>query len=252
MSANNYVKYTPLYIECQGQKQKKKQNIFLQSIGSLDKDRIIKFHHDIRIQAETVNNSVSTIIKNINSEIFDKEKTRKASERIARANSRIMAIVKYATKANFNTEGDVIEEDILMYIEQYVTNILPTFYPDKTLTCSRNGVCKTMKFNPLEVSLLVDNLLSNSLKASANHFGVEIHEKEGKVVISIYDDGKGIQLEDVNSIFEKGVTTTNGSGLGLYNVANYVRNELKGQIVVDESFMPSENGRKGCKLIITF
>ena len=232
--------------------QKKKQNIFLQSIGSLDKDRIIKFHHDIRIQAETVNNSVSTIIKNINSEIFDKEKTRKASERIARANSRIMAIVKYATKANFNTEGDVIEEDILMYIEQYVTNILPTFYPDKTLTCSRNDISKTIKFNPLEVSLLVDNLLSNSLKASANHFGVEIHEKEGKVVISIYDDGKGIQLEDVNSIFEKGVTTTNGSGLGLYNVANYVRNELKGQIVVDESFMSSENGRKGCKLIITF
>lgn len=231
--------------------KKKKQNIFLQSIGSLDKDRIIKFHHDIRIQAETVNNSVTTIIKNLNKDQIDIEKTRKASERISRANGRIMAIVKYATKANFNTEGDLIEEDILIYIEQYVTMVLPTFYPDKQLFCCRNGASKIMKFNPLEVSLMIDNLLSNSIKASANRFNIDITEQSGKVAIAISDDGNGIQLDDHNSIFEKGVTTTTGSGLGLFNVSNFVRNELCGHIHIDETYKSPVENRIGCKLIIT-
>lgn len=43
--------------------QKTKQNLFLQSVGSLDLDRILKFHHDIRIHSSTISNTISRILK---------------------------------------------------------------------------------------------------------------------------------------------------------------------------------------------
>ena len=67
--------------------------------------------------------------------------------------------------------------------------------------------------------------------------------------MTISDDGDGLssKVMNPNSIFEKGITTTNGSGLGLYNVASFVNNVLKGTITVDHS-----QDIKGFKLIIKF
>ena len=67
--------------------------------------------------------------------------------------------------------------------------------------------------------------------------------------MTIFDDGDGLssKVTNPNSIFEKGITTTNGSGLGLYNVASFVNNVLKGTITVNNS-----QDIKGFKLIIKF
>ena len=67
--------------------------------------------------------------------------------------------------------------------------------------------------------------------------------------MTISDDGNGLSpsINNSDSIFEKGVTTTNGSGLGLYNVAKFVREVLKGTIMVDNNM-----DKKGFKLIIDF
>lgn len=232
-------------------RQKTKQNLFLQSVSNLDVDRIIRYHHDIRIQAETVDNSISTIIKTVNKDNPDKEKLTKAAERIDRANKRILSIAKFATKANFNFEGDTIKEDLFSFIEQYINTVLPPFYNDKKLLCKTNGLQYTTSFKPLEVSLMIDNLLSNSIKASADTFIVEFKKVNDRFQISISDDGNGISIADHDSIFEKGVTSTNGSGIGLYSVSQFVQTELHGTIQIDESYHSNSNKKPGCKLIIT-
>ena len=43
-------------------------------------------------------------------------------------------------------------------------------------------------------------------------------------------------INDPQDVFEKGFTTTNGSGLGLYNVSLYVKKSMKGSVVVDETY----------------
>jgi signal transduction histidine kinase len=44
--------------------------------------------------------------------------------------------------------------------------------------------------------------------------------------ISFIDDGKGLskELPSIDSMFEMGITTTSGSGLGLYHSQNIVKN----------------------------
>lgn len=215
--------------------QKTKQNLFLQSVGSLDIDRILKFHHDIRIHSSTISNTVSRILKLLHKGTLKLENLESQLERIGRANDKVMSIAQFATKANFSVSADSIEADLVEYISQYVTEVLPEFYDDCNLNCQSNGCSKITSFKPLEISLVIDNLLSNAIKAHATSFDMIFHEINNMIVITISDNGNGMETSIFNpeSVFEKGFTTTNGSGLGLYNIKAFVRDQLGGSINLD-------------------
>lgn len=219
--------------------QKTKQNLFLQSVGSLDLDRILKFHHDIRIHSSTISNTISRILKLLHKGILKLENLESQIERIGRANDKVMSIAQFATKANFSVAADSIEADLVEYIYQYVNDVLPEFYDDCKLNCQPNGCSKIMSFKPLEVSLIIDNLLSNAIKANATSFDLLFHDADAKIVMTISDNGRGIDksIPNPESVFEKGFTTTNGSGLGLYNIETYVRNQLGGSINLDKDLI---------------
>lgn len=230
-------------------KQKTKQNLFLLSVGALDTDRILKYHHDIRIHAATIHNTIGQLMKKVNRGQLTPDETTRLIERISRANDKITSIAQFATKANYSIDADVIKADIVSYISEYVNHVLPEFYGDLRLNCATNSCSKILEFAPIEASIFIDNLVSNTVKSDAKQFDIIFEKKEGTIFMTISDDGDGLssKVMNPNSIFEKGITTTNGSGLGLYNVASFVNNVLKGTITVDNS-----QDIKGFKLIIKF
>ena len=227
--------------------QKTKQNLFLLSVGTLDTDRILKYHHDIRIHAATIHNTIGQILKKANRSVLTTAETTKLVERISRANDKITSIAQFATKANYSIDADVIRADIVSYISEYVNNVLPEFYSELALHCTTNACSRVLDFSPLEACIFIDNFVSNTAKFNAKHFDVVFEKGVNAIRMTISDDGDGLSpnIMDPNSILEKGVTTTNGSGLGLYNVAKFVKDILKGTIIVD-------NNHKGFRLIINF
>ena len=224
-------------------KQKTKQNLFLQSVGSLDINRILKFHHDIRIHSSTINNTISRLLKILHRENLQINDIERLIERIGRANDKVMSIAQFATKANFSAAADTISADLIEYISQYVTGVLPEFYDDCQLSCHTNGCHKVMTFKPLEISLLVDNLISNAIKAHASSFDITFQNLPNFIRMTVSDNGNGIdkQISDPQSVFEKGVTTTNGSGLGLFNVSSFVEDQLHGIIELDKDAITAES-----------
>ena len=230
-------------------KQRTKQNLFLQSVGSLDTDRILKYHHDIRIHAATIHNTIGQILRKANQGSLSTEDTIKMIERISRANDKITSIAQFATKANYNINADTIHADIVNYIDEYINNVLPEFYGDLKMHCINNTCSKILDFSPLEASIFIDNLVSNSVKANSKHFDVAFENDNDAVCMTISDDGIGLSLDivDPNSILEKGYTTTNGSGLGLYNVASFVKTVMHGSVSVE-----NKQGKQGFKLKIKF
>lgn len=230
-------------------KQRTKQNLFLQSVGNLDTDRILKYHHDIRIHAATIHNTIGQILRKANQGSLSIEDTVKMIERISRANDKITSIAQFATKANYSINADTINADIVNYIDEYINNVLPEFYGDIQLHCSNKSCTKVIDFSPLEASIFIDNLVSNTVKANAKHFDVVFEKDNGAVCMTISDDGDGLSsdIADPNSILEKGYTTTNGSGLGLYNVATFVKTVMHGTVSVENN-----QGKQGFKLRIKF
>jgi sensor histidine kinase regulating citrate/malate metabolism len=83
------------------------------------------------------------------------------------------------------------------------------------------------------------DLFNNSIKAKAKNFIIEVNKNiNNEIIITFTDDGEGLSKEiiDPNEIFEKGITKTNGSGLGLYHVSQFIVNELKGHIEVNSKY----------------
>ena len=88
------------------------------------------------------------------------------------------------------------------------------------------------KFIPLEITTLFDNFINNSEKSKATKFEISFNISEENIIISLFDNGKNyIPDEDYDKIFELGYSTTDGSGIGLFQ-ANEIVKKLKGNINV--------------------
>ena len=212
--------------------QKTKQILFLQSITTLDKDQILKYHHDIQIFAETIQNWINNISRKLDKGEVTKNDILEFIEAVSKADNKILALARYSTKANFNQTGETITADIVEYIAQYMTQILPDFYSDIKFQVPSDLPEYKTRFKPLEISVLIDNLVSNSLKAEARNFKVQFEVIGEHLKISFIDDGKGLNssISDIEKIFEKGVPTTKGSGLGLFFVKDLIEREMNGKV----------------------
>lgn len=96
-------------------------------------------------------------------------------------------------------------------------------------------------FSPMDMTVLLDNLLDNTRKAAKRLKGSHkaiIQMKafasadDQEVILQFSDDAGGLDdsVTNLDSVFELGFTTTGGMGLGLYNIRKIVEEEMRGTI----------------------
>ncbi|MDP3586513.1 ATP-binding protein [Methylicorpusculum sp.] len=139
----------------------------------------------------------------------------------------------------------MIEADLGEYIVQYINDVAKQFnLGPLAINVETDGKGFIQKFKPIDVSIVIDNLIANAkkrqTKATSINFQVA-HPSKHTIHITIIDNGKGFdeKIEDLNRVFEKGFTTTDGSGLGLYHV-RHVLGEMNGTI--EASNRQDQNG----------
>ena len=85
-----------------------------------------------------------------------------------------------------------------------------------------------MEVDFAEIIMLVENVISNAVKASATALSVVCREDMGKTQIDFIDNGKGLAekyLADPDAIFELGETTSiGGFGIGAFHMREIVEN----------------------------
>jgi signal transduction histidine kinase len=211
----------------------KAQTLFLQSVTSLDAKSLVAFHHEICLNASIIDNYIGKTVKALR-QIEGTGKALENLEKISLANKRITAIAQFATKANFKSSTGKELTDIPSFFEQYILNVARDFIASGLTLEVNNSVMEPFEVRTrrIELSILIDNLISNASKAQARTVHVGIAKKQGNTLrISFVDDGRGLSdaIGNPEDIFEMGVTTTTGSGLGLYHSREIVR-ELGGTI----------------------
>lgn len=165
---------------------------------------------------------------------------------ISLANEKIATITRFTTKSNFLQASLETKEDIVAYITNYVKNIYQTLYKiDIEIINGDISFIKT--FQPIELSVVIDNILSNSRKKRASKVIFEYKLINKNLQICIRDVGKTLSkdIENWEMIFEEGVTTTKGSGLGLNHVQRIIEDDLGSKISYNPEY------KKGFELILT-
>ena len=144
-----------------------------------------------------------------------------------------MKLSMLITKSNFKADQEVRKVNISQYIREYI-DTYSYAYTDKikiTVSGKSNFISR---ISVLDLSIVLDNLISNSHKAKAKQIDLEFKDSQKGLDVLIHDDGKGIPNEFSNNpsvIFELGVKSdVEGSGIGLHTVKKKMKENLHGDI----------------------
>ena len=135
-------------------------------------------------------------------------------------------------KSNFDYKFTNQRINLPKYIEEYLNDI--NLSRNNINIETNNVIEKFALVNPIEIDIVLDNLVSNSVKAKAKKIMVEFTVSYNKLEIYYYDDGIGVSdllSKNPNSIFELGVRDSKekGSGIGMFDAKKRIEN-LKGTI----------------------
>lgn len=233
--------------------EERKRSMFLSSISTLDTETILNLHHQVTIYAVDIQQQIENLLVKISgNRVVESREVVDALEGIVLLNRKVMGIAKFATKANFRLQSERISGDLAQYINEYVTGVARDF-PHGSVKAINMAVAKgefECEFKPIDITVVVDNLISNAKKARASSMNFEItFPSKGLLSLRVWDDGPGLHrsIDEPARVFEKGFTKTDGSGLGLYHVKQ-VLGEMNGTIEVVKH--PDFPARRGAAFLI--
>lgn len=144
--------------------------------------------------------------------------------------SKINKLSKLITKADLSLLAETKLVDIQNYVQEYLTNFSNSFkvqyYSDIVEPLEK-------KISVLDLSIILDNLVSNSQKANAKELRLDFSRRGRTFVVDFTDNGDGVDLNmfTAQTIFEEGITNRRGgSGIGLTTIKDRMRKELNGDI----------------------
>nr|WP_314838510.1 ATP-binding protein [uncultured Flavobacterium sp.] len=227
------------------------KKLFDNSINNRDKEDLLMLQHQIVHTAGNITFSLDELIKLINSNI-SKEKLVEEVLNINLEVKKILSASRFVTNAGFNLESEKITEDVIQFTYDYILNnyipansFIHQKQPIKINFEKPENLKRIIKFMPLELTVLFDNLFTNSKKAKAKNIDIKWSKTKDSYNLTFKDDGDGIPDEIKDKIFEFGFTKTNGSGIGL-SLAKQTLDKLKAEISVDTNFS------KGVEFLIKF
>lgn len=199
-----------------------KRSLFLKSLTEVDVEDIIGLNHQVIFDATNIKNVVNDAIERIvlDNEYFNESVALEILQGISLSNQKVLLASKFATKANFRHQSDGIRADMVSYLQDYIqVSVQPNSLKIRTYIEIEEGIVFLTTFKPLELSIIVDNFVSNAKKARASNIKFHVSKKDNCLNINVSDDGKGIADDvDRTRIFDLGYSGTQGSGIGLYHI----------------------------------
>lgn len=215
----------------------KEQNRVIFSTVSEDQESFAAKCHLVKTNAVAIRNGIKSLGRKIGEENY------KEVGAIAISAERILSSLKYSALATFNMRDEFINEDIALFIDQFINKVMTVQYHAISFTVDRHDEV-TKRFSPQNLALIFDNLISNSQKSNSTQIVISLAKKGSNILIVYQDDGAGFaEADDLKKIFEFGWSNTGGTGIGLYNVQRAVT-RMNGRVVAERV------GSHGAKFII--
>ena len=214
----------------------RRRSHFLETFVNVDAATILNLHHQVTIYAVDIAQQIENFLtETADEKEIPRDTVLKTLEQMAFLNRKVMSVTKFATKANFKLDSEKIDTDLAAFIYDYIEQIARSTGSVRLQIQVENAhPGLKLRFNPIDASIIVDNLISNARKAKASQikFFLKQENKNG-LTIYVSDNGRGpTPGTSPARIFEMGYTTTRGSGLGLYHVRQAL-GEMGGSIELD-------------------
>jgi len=227
------------------------KNFLLEDISDDTKNLESILHH-IGLNTSLIKIDIANLARDINNN-EPKDKLVAVVKRISMLNEKITSFSKYFKKVNFKADSNNIDTDIVSFINEYIENV---YKLREDLKSNRQLLNTTIenplninfrrKICPIDIIIVLDNLISNSFKHKASKIILSWTKIKDGVQLSFKDNGRGIADNIIDYIFDFGFTTSHrGSGIGLYHTKEIIEN-MNGSIHVNNTI------KNGVEFLIIF
>ena len=234
--------------EEKAEKERQRAQYILNVSGVEDKNIMNSIH-----SIYNMSNRVKENLDDLSGVVQKSDKGMKKLEKAVMSNQRILSVSKIISKAGMIVDNNDASKQVELniFLDEYVNNVLSCIYDksDIDIACDIGRDFEYItKIKPLSFIMMIDNIVGNAIKANATELRIVVDGTSNEYyIIKFIDNGNGIDqsVHDIESLFEFGVTTTNGSGLGLFYAKKYM-DDIHGKI----NIVP--NGDKGISVVLEF
>lgn len=188
---------------------------------SEDADGLI---HTIKINSIEIKESTDILLQLLEEPEIDVERFRAKLGYIMINAERSLKMTEFVTRTDFNEDIEKRSVDVVRFIQEYI-DLYHNIYEDKLeFSIVTNNIRFIKNLSVLNLSIVLDNLISNSLKWQSSKIKISfnlINDKE--LSLKYYDNGLGLSprfLKNPNQIFDLSIREKSpegsGSGIGLY------------------------------------
>ncbi len=193
---------------------------------SPDADGLI---HTIKINNIEIRDGIENIIDDLTEDDYEISDLIKKLGFLKINAERSLKMAEFVTRSDLKEDIEKKDVDIVKYIKEYITLYGETFSDKISFNYLVNNSHLNKNISVLNLSIVLDNLISNSIKWGAKNILIEFNNISDKQLELIFsDDGDGLSnkfLNNQNRIFELSVRDTpttgmGGSGIGLFYTKN--------------------------------
>ncbi|WKZ76163.1 MAG: ATP-binding protein [Vicingaceae bacterium] len=212
----------------------KEKNLYLLATRrtlSPDADGLI---HTIKINNVEVRDGLENIIDDLTENDFNIQDLIKRLGFLKICAERSLKMAEFVTRADLKDDIEKKDIDVVKYIVEYLSLYGDTYSESLKFSFSNNSEHLSKKLSVLNLSIILDNLISNSVKWDANKIQIDFEKVNDKQLLIFFsDNGKGLSEKFINNsekIFELSVRDVppsgySGSGIGLFYTKNLL-NEM--------------------------
>ena len=208
-----------------------KQIGVLQSRAEVSVDNAIDAMHIMKTYADSIDSNISEITDMVRNgeEIKD---IMPIFHEIRQTCSKILNTYNLVINTEYKADTGNKKMDIVKFTKTYIEK----HWNHKLLVEIKGLSSMDIMFNPLEFSIIIDNIADNARKANSTKLQIVFKSDKKGYCINWIDDGYGVQPDiDESRIFEQGFTTTKGTGIGLYTVKKYAK-KMSATVTVNKEY----------------
>ena len=227
----------------------KRRAFFLQNTLTYEQEKLMERFHMFKTNSITIMQVIKSNIRKLQNNNLSKNDILNCFDNIVYLVSRNNVLLDFGAGTLFDTQEEHVTGCIFDYISEYCEKIIKSKNIIEVKIIRYYSEPFIINFSPQDISIIIDNVVSNSSKHNASILYVEFYKRESKVQIIFRDNGIGIdkKITDVNSLFELGISYTQfGMGMGLYHIKKIIKEQLNGIVYINKDYID------GFELIIEF